>query len=128
MDPQYTSSFRSSPPIYMCRCHDQKVISGPSLLVDEILCLYNASNINELVSIKWKGDISALSIPRKPRSTYMYLHKRPASSLVTSCIFRSPRIGLDLSNQETKPTSSHPAVVFVDKLYHHVTHPELVTS
>jgi len=37
----------------------------------------------------------------------MYLHKRPASSLVTSRIFHFPRIGLDLSNQETKATSSH---------------------
>jgi hypothetical protein len=112
----------------MRRCHDQKVISGPSLLVDEILRLCSASNINELVSTKWKGDISALSIPRKPRSTYMYLRKRPASSLVTSRIFRSPRIGLDLSNQETKATSSHPRVVFVGKLYRHVTHPELLIA
>ena len=109
----------------MRRCHDQKVISGPLLLVDEILRLCSASNINELVSAKWKGDIYALSIPRKPRRTYMYLRKRPASSLVTSRIFCSPRIGLDLSNQETRATSSHPRVVFVGKLYRRVTHPEL---
>ncbi|OAX38855.1 hypothetical protein K503DRAFT_690783, partial [Rhizopogon vinicolor AM-OR11-026] len=110
------------------RCHDKKVISGPSLVVDEILRLCSASNINELVSARWQGDISALSAPSQPRSTYMYLHKRPASSLATSRVFRSPRIGLDLSYPETKGTATHPRVVFVGKLYRHFTHPELLIA
>ncbi|KAG0700947.1 hypothetical protein DFH29DRAFT_929466 [Suillus ampliporus] len=110
------------------RCHDKKVISGPSLLVDEILRVCSASNINDLISAKWQGDISALSAPSQPRSTYMYLCQRPASSLATSPVFRSPRIGLDLSNPETKPIPTHPRVVFIGKLYRHVTHPELLIA
>ncbi|OAX32586.1 hypothetical protein K503DRAFT_794724 [Rhizopogon vinicolor AM-OR11-026] len=93
------------------RCHDKKVISGPSLVVDEILRLCSASNVNELI---------------QPKSTYMYLRKRPASSLATSRVFHSPRIDLDLSYPETKGTAIHPRVVFVGKLYQHFTHPELL--
>lgn len=58
----------------------------------------------------------------------MYLRKRPTSSLATSRVFRSPRIGLDLSNQETKATPTHPRVVFVGKLYRYFTHPELLIA
>jgi hypothetical protein len=108
------------------RSHDQKVISGPSLLVDEILRVCSASNISELVSVKWQGDIAALSAPSQPRSVYMYLRKRPASSLTTSPVFRSPRIGLDLSNPETKINLTHPRIVFVGKLYRYFTYPELL--
>ncbi|KAG2091955.1 uncharacterized protein F5147DRAFT_779808 [Suillus discolor] len=108
------------------RFHDQKVISGPSLLVDEILRVCNASNISELVSVKWQGDIAALSAPSQPRSVYMYLRKRPASSLAASPVFRSPRIGLDLSNPETKASPTHPRVIFVGKLYRYFTYPELL--
>ncbi|KAG1736431.1 uncharacterized protein EDB91DRAFT_1238056 [Suillus paluster] len=110
------------------RCHDQKVISGPSLLVDEVLRVCSASNLNDLVSVKWQGDISALSTPTQLRSTCMYLRKRPASSLATSPVLRSPRIGLDLSNPETKASPTHPRVVFVGKLYRYFTHPELLVA
>ncbi|KAG1766915.1 hypothetical protein EV702DRAFT_980502 [Suillus placidus] len=110
------------------RSHDQKVISGPSLLVDEILRVCSASNISELVSVKWQGDIAALSAPSQPRSVYMYLRKRPTSSLATSTVFRSPRIGLDLSNPETKANPTHPRIVFVGKLYRYFTHPELLIA
>lgn len=110
------------------RFHDQKVISGPSLLVDEILRVCGASNISELVSVKWKGDIAALSAPSQSRSVYMYLRKRPASSLAISPVFRSPRIGLDLSNPETKANPTHPRIFFVGKLYRHFTYPELLIA
>lgn len=110
------------------RVQDQKVISGPSLLVDEILRVSGASNISELVSVKWKGDIAALSIPSQPRGVYMYLRKRPASSFVTSPVFRSPRIGLDLSNPYTKANPTHPRIVFVGKLYRYFTHPDLLIA
>jgi hypothetical protein len=43
-------------------------------------------------------------------------------------VFRSPRIGLDLSNPETKANPTHPRVVFVGKLYRYFTHPELLIS
>ena len=58
----------------------------------------------------------------------MYLRKRPASTLVTSRVFRSPRIGLDLSNQETKASVTHPRVIFVGRLYRYFTHPELLIA
>ncbi|OJA15081.1 hypothetical protein AZE42_06937 [Rhizopogon vesiculosus] len=80
------------------------------------------------MSAKWQGDIPALSAPSQPRSTYIYLRKRPASSLATSRVSRSPRIGLDLSYLETKGTATHPRVVFVGKLYLHFTHPELLVA
>lgn len=110
------------------RLHDQKVISGPSLLVDEILRASSASNISELVSVKWQGDIAALSTPSQPRSVHMYLRKRSVSSLATSPVFRSPRIGLDLSNPETKANPTHPRIVFVGKLYRYFTYPELLIA
>lgn len=110
------------------RLQDQKVISGPSLLVDEILRVSSASSISELVSVKWQGDIAALSLPSQPRSIYMYLRKRPPSSLATSPVFRSPRIGLDLSNPETKANPTHPRIVFVGKLYRYFTYPELLIA
>lgn len=110
------------------RLQDQKVISGPSLLVDEILRVSSASSISELVSVKWQGDIAALSPPSQPRSIYMYLRKRPPSSLATSPVFRSPRIGLDLSNPETKANPTHPRIVFVGKLYRYFTYPELLIA
>ncbi|KIK44129.1 hypothetical protein CY34DRAFT_11296 [Suillus luteus UH-Slu-Lm8-n1] len=95
------------------RLQDQKVISGPSLLVDEILRVSGASSISELVSVKCQGDIAALSAPSQPRSVYMYLRKRPPLSLATSPVFCSPRIGLHLSNPEIKANPIHPRIVFV---------------
>lgn len=58
----------------------------------------------------------------------MYLRKRPASSLAASPVFRSPRIGLDLSNPETKAIPTHPRVVFVGKLYRYFTYPEFLVA
>lgn len=112
------------------RVSDGKVISGPSLLVDEILRLSRASEILELVTVNWNGNISAFppdpssTLPNNPHDnpSTMYLVRAPASitpsastaaslSIPTTDkdalvrgkrrIFLSPRIGLDIS---------HPAV------------------
>ncbi|KIK36060.1 hypothetical protein CY34DRAFT_16647 [Suillus luteus UH-Slu-Lm8-n1] len=74
------------------------------------------------------GDIAALSAPSQPRSVYMYLRKRPPSSLATSPVFRSPRIELDLSNPETKANPTHPRINFVGKLYRYFAYQELLIA
>ncbi|KAH7887258.1 hypothetical protein F5I97DRAFT_1804462 [Phlebopus sp. FC_14] len=112
---------------------DKTIISGPSLLVDEILRLSGASSVDELVETLWKNDISALEEPcatSAPRTTYMYLHKAKSATLSFGPpqVFCSPRVGLDLSNPETKNHISHPRVIFVGKLYRFFTYPKLLTT
>lgn len=109
---------------------DNKVISGPSLLVDEVLRLSGAPTIDHLVKTTWSGDISALSPPTPPRGTFMYLHRvtRDPSAGERPTVYRSPRIGLDLSNPDTTDSATHPRVVFVGKPYRYFTHPALLTK
>ncbi|KIJ05193.1 hypothetical protein PAXINDRAFT_177830 [Paxillus involutus ATCC 200175] len=111
-------------------CSDKKVICGPSLLVDEVLRLSGASSIDDLVSRVWDYDIAALSPPTLERNTFMYLRRvnRSTSSSALPTVYRSPRIGLDLSNSETTNSITHPRVVFVGKLYRYFTRPELLVS
>ncbi|KIJ13363.1 hypothetical protein PAXINDRAFT_181369 [Paxillus involutus ATCC 200175] len=106
------------------------VICGPSLLVDEVLRLSGASSIDDLVSRVWDQDIAALLPPRLERNTFMYLRRvnRNTSSSALPTVYRSPRIGLDLSNSETTDSITHPRVVFVGKLYRYFTRPELLVS
>ncbi|KAG2741103.1 hypothetical protein P692DRAFT_20822327 [Suillus brevipes Sb2] len=59
---------------------------------------------------------------------YMSLRKRPPSSLATPPVFCSPRIGLDLSNPETKTSPTYPQIVFIGKLYRYFTYPELLIA
>ncbi|KAF8555576.1 hypothetical protein OG21DRAFT_1507589 [Imleria badia] len=109
---------------------DNKMICGPSLLVDEILRLSGAPSIAHLVNTTWNGDISALSPPTPARDTFMYLHNatRDPSVGERPTVYRSPRVGLDLSNPDTTDSITHPRVVFVGKPYRYFTHPELLTS
>lgn len=109
------------------RRSDNKVICGPSLLVDEILRLSGAPTIDHLVNTTWNGDISALS-PSPLRGTFMYLQRETQDSSVGErpTVYRSPRIGLDLSNPDTTESITHPRVVFVGKSYRYFTHPELL--
>jgi hypothetical protein len=107
------------------------LVSGPSLIVDEILRLSGAPNIADLVAHKWGDDISALpkssSSDLHPNRTRLYLQPVSVSGTEPpSKIFRSPRVGLDLSNPET--TDSHPRVVFVTKPYRYFMHPHLLTA
>ncbi|KAI6098541.1 hypothetical protein F5141DRAFT_1032613 [Pisolithus sp. B1] len=114
------------------RYPEQKIICGPSLLVDEVLRASGASSISDLVTGVWNDDIGALTVPAHPRSTYMYLRSRGESlvppSKTLQIVYNSPRIGLDLSSPETKVSLEHPRVVFVGAPYRYIIHPELLTA
>ncbi|KAI0355509.1 hypothetical protein OH77DRAFT_1521060 [Trametes cingulata] len=125
------------------RVSDSKVISGPSLLVDEVLRLSGASEILELVAVNWDSDIAAFPpTPLPPqRASTMWLRrvspeadtasestkKRASSS--KSRIFRSPRIGLDISHPSIAPATalSHPRVTFISQPYRFFVSPHLLT-
>lgn len=106
------------------RVSDSKVISGPSLLVDEILRLSNAPDISELVEGKWKGDTSAFG----SRPTSLFLRSRASLSQQKPIVYRSPRIGLDLSHAGMTASPSHPRVVFLSRPYRYFSYPKLLTS
>ncbi|KAG6877283.1 hypothetical protein C0993_008877 [Termitomyces sp. T159_Od127] len=106
------------------RISDSKVISGPSLLVDEILRLSNAADIPELVEKKWAGDISAFG----SRPTSLFLRARASFSQPKAAVYRSPRIGLDLSHTGTTASLSHPRVVFISRPYRYFSCPKLLTA
>jgi hypothetical protein len=114
------------------RSSGSKVISGPSLLVDEILRLSKSSSISELVGQKWNGDLSALAAlpnPETPAHTSLRLRRKPAASgSQKSPVYRSPRVGLELSHSSTTSSATDPRVVFVSKPYRYFIHPELLTA
>ena len=157
------------------RVSDQRVISGPSLLVDEVLRLSGAKEIAELVTVHWNSDISAFppstpspssvldtaaQLRKLPRSTTgllreplstMYLIRAPPPARAAAepkfkealvdgrpRIFRSPRIGLDLSHSSIPSASSssseslpaalaHPRVTFIARPYRFFVSPYLLT-
>lgn len=117
----------------MRRVSDGKVFSGPSLLVDEVLRVSGAQSIAELVVTQLGGDTSAFSV-RTPKASSQ---SAPSSNLQLRIeraqqdsgrsklhIFRSPRIGLDLSNRP----HDHPRVQFVARPYRYFVHPHLLTA
>ncbi|KAH0589406.1 hypothetical protein H2248_005163 [Termitomyces sp. 'cryptogamus'] len=106
------------------RVPDNKVVSGPSLLVDEILRLSKAADILELVEQKWAGDTSVFG----SRPTSLFLRAKAPSSQPKPAVYRSPRIGLDLSHPGTTASSSHPRVVFLTRPYRYISCPECLTS
>ncbi|KAK1232619.1 hypothetical protein PQX77_004239 [Marasmius sp. AFHP31] len=120
---------------------DEKIISGPSLLVDEVLrqSNYNSGRskplgIAELVDNLWGGDISAFSrSAESSRSTTMFLQAVDTSdsglsSVKPATIHKSPRIGLELSHPGTLPERHHPRVVYLDRRYRYFVHPQLLTA
>lgn len=115
------------------RISDSKVISGPSLLVDEILLLSQASSISDLVEHKWARDTSAFlsSVSPNTQETPASLYLQPLLPSDASRkppIYRSPRIGLELSHPGTTATLTHPRVVFLSKQYRYFVQPHLLTS
>ncbi|KAG5636123.1 hypothetical protein H0H81_009055 [Sphagnurus paluster] len=106
------------------RISDNKVISGPSLLVDEILRLSHAVSISELVAQKWANNTSAF----QARPLSLFLRPRSALASPPPTVYASPRIGLDLSHPGTTTSPDHPRVVFLPRLYRYFTHPELLTA
>ncbi|KAF9254841.1 hypothetical protein L218DRAFT_885423 [Marasmius fiardii PR-910] len=123
------------------RHDDGKVISGPSLLVDEIL--KQSSNpgsetlsIPELVDRRWGGNLSAfraLESSAQPlqKSTVMFLRAVEtihSKTRITPPLHKSPRIGLELSHPGTLAVPSHPRVVFLNRRYRYIVHPTLLTA
>ncbi|KAG6906493.1 hypothetical protein DXG01_013672 [Tephrocybe rancida] len=106
------------------RLSDNKVIAGPSLLVDEILRLSDAADIPELVEQKWAKDTSAFG----SRPVSLFLRPRSPSSQPKPTVYHSPRIGLDLSHPGTTPLPSHPRVTFLSQPYRYFTYPDLLTT
>ncbi|KAH9919714.1 uncharacterized protein B0H18DRAFT_937053 [Fomitopsis serialis] len=126
------------------RVSDQKVFSGPSLLVDEILRASRAKSVAELVTARLRGDISAFSIsvggavgsappvtvPAATNAHLRLMRIQPNRGRFKPRIFQSPRIGLDLSNPDIPKENPHyhSRVQFVAKHYRYFVHPHLLTA
>lgn len=112
------------------RVSDSRVISGPSLLVDELLQVGSASNIADLVQKQWSGDISAFPSLETTHSenARTKLSLQPRSSSTTPRIYQSPRIGLDLSHQSTRISPSDPRISYISAPYRYFVHPELLVA
>ncbi|KAJ3978399.1 hypothetical protein F5890DRAFT_1422643, partial [Lentinula detonsa] len=107
-----------------------RVISGPSLVVDEILKLSCANSISDLVEKQWKGNISAFRGNEQSGSGEHTLHFMLKHEVETQAVYlyKSPRIGLGLSHPSVSPSFADPRVVFLSKPYRYFIHPELLTS
>ncbi|KAF8967490.1 hypothetical protein BDZ97DRAFT_1916773 [Flammula alnicola] len=110
-----------------------KVVSGPSLLVDQILSASGVSSIEDLVENKWEKNTSAFHSDASNHTTCMFL--KPVPSTTTQkrppTIYFSPRIGLDLSHPgTTSPTTLplHPRIRFLPRRYRFFVHPEWLVA
>lgn len=121
------------------RVSDSTVISGPSLLVDELLRSSGADDIPALVNEKWLGDISAFRAPpsaeipdSNPATLFIGVKEESSSSSSSTRaslqIYKSPRIGLDLSHPSTRLDPSDRRVRYVSKPYRYFILPHLLTA
>ncbi|KAI0797396.1 hypothetical protein BC629DRAFT_1285897 [Irpex lacteus] len=125
------------------RISDEKVISGPSVLVDEILRASGASTIVELVNQKWAGDTTAWSLSTTENTSTLQSSLRlipvtpTPEQLNPPHIYSSPRIGLDLSHSSiplpstpagAAKTLGYPRLTFISREYRFFVHPELLTA
>lgn len=108
------------------RVNDQRVVSGPSRLVDEVLAQSGAQSISDLVQSKWNEDTFAFSTTVPGSRPSLRIIPRQRSSAITD-LYRCPRIGLDLSHRSTTNSPLDPRIVFVCKPYRYIVHPELLT-
>jgi hypothetical protein len=108
------------------RTSDSKVISGPSLLVDEILRLSGCGSLADLVSHAWAGDIAAFP-PARPHMTSLHLRARARPSAAPSRlpVHRSPRVGLDLAQARTAAPTD-PRAVYLARPYRYFVCPALL--
>jgi hypothetical protein len=113
------------------RLADSTVISGPSLLVDELLRASGADEIPELVNEKWLGDISAFRAPSAGDSdsnpVTLFVGIKEATRAPPQ-MYKSPRIGLDLSHPSTRLDPSDRRVRYVSKPYRYFILPHLLTA
>lgn len=121
------------------RVADGKLFSGPSLLVDEILRVSGASNLSALVMDVWDSNISAFPSDITPHGTSsLRLHPKHSTTLSQppTQIYRSPRVGLELSHGSiplpssdgTQATLAHPRTTYVSRAYRYFVSPALLTS
>ncbi|KAH9049622.1 hypothetical protein EDB84DRAFT_1555965 [Lactarius hengduanensis] len=133
--PDTPASSDSSPPIpvrggillrSLRRVSDSVVVSGPYLLVDELLRCSGSPGITELVTEKWFGEISAFRPPpsENPASAPAALFIGSKQTHTSSQIYKSSRIGIDLSN----PSSSDRRLQYVCKPYRFYIIPRLLTA
>lgn len=85
------------------------------------------SSIKELVQTIWDEDTSAFASSSHSSRPALYLKKRP-SAPGNLTIYKSPRIGLELSHPGTTAELTHPRVVFVAKRYRYFAHPNLLVK
>lgn len=108
------------------RVSDQHIISGPSLLVDEILRVSSAASLIDRVENHWLRDISICSHSPKAKSWLSLMRKEGSNT--SGIIYNSPRIGLDLSHPSAKVEKENPRLRFVCALYRFFMHPELLIA
>lgn len=108
------------------RVSDEAVISGPSLIVDEILRVCNSKSVAELVKEKLGGNLNSL-IPSNSMHS-IFLRYRPPESRQRLIVYHSPRVGLDLSQVHEASTPVNPRVTFVQKHYRFFVRPKLLTA
>ena len=111
------------------RVSDSTVVSGPSLLVDELLRTSGAAEIPELVNEKWMGDISAFRAPSADSNPVtLFVGVKEEASRAPAQMYKSPRIGLDLSHPSTRLDPSDRRVRYVSKPYRYFVLPHLLTA
>jgi len=96
-----------------------KFICGPSLSVDHILSMCNANSISELVDEKMKGDIS---VEKGSDTTpkILYLDRVSSNENSSHEVFRSPRVGLNLTKGSEKVELQ---LKYVYRFYRYFTKP-----
>ncbi|KAJ3852393.1 hypothetical protein EV368DRAFT_41145 [Lentinula lateritia] len=107
-----------------------RVISGPSLLVDEILKFNSVTSISDLVTKQWMGDVFAFrdNAHSAPSTSVLRFEEKDEAKIQAVRIYQSPRIGLGLSHPSVSPSFDNPRVVYLSKPYRYFVHPELLTS
>ncbi|OBZ70071.1 hypothetical protein A0H81_09582 [Grifola frondosa] len=115
------------------RMIDSKVISGPSVIVDEILRTGDATSIHDLVVTKMRGDIFAFLAPGCESTSdpvTLHLKRKHPPRKERFRIFRSPRVGLDLSHSSIPKESAaqHPRARFISKPYRYFIEPHTLIS
>ena len=111
------------------RTTDKKLISGPSLVVDEILrSCGTAMTVAELVDEKLQSTAAFTTETSIPAGKFScYVCPRPGARLSSATVYTSPRVGLELSHKSASASPTNPRVIFVQKPYRFFTHPELLT-